>query len=293
MTASPRLNPDADTLEAIAAYFAARAVQGLWEGYRWEGTTEPLADTDGAVWGARTYSVDPAGMRRVSVYVRASARGRGHLSRYLAAHRDPVVTAPDCDLQALLARRGIDTAVVGAFAQTREYRAVAAEFDGVAARRSGVPYMHHIDEGLAVLRDLGAPEAAWRAWCLHPRVQADAALAEAYPRIAALTDDPRVLCLAMEYRNVANAYLSHRTVHDPAEVALGPLPEVHAMLTADKVQNAKDFVLHHRGTHPRSAALEAYFKTWHARLGVTREDFARWFERLQAAPPRRTLPDDW
>ncbi len=289
----PRLDPNADTLESVTAYFSARAVQGLWEGYHWEGTVEPLHDDAGIVWGARTFSLDPVGVRRASVYVLASRRGQGHLSRYLAAHPTPFVTAPDCDVEALLRRRGIDVAVVGAFAGSREYQAVTARYGVTRARRSGLPYMNHIDEGLAVLRDLGATDRAWRAWCLHPLVQSDPDLAESYPHLGSLTDDPQVLGLAMEYRHIANAYLSHHVVHDPSEIALGPLPEVRCMLVADKVQNAKDFILHHRGTHPRTDALETYFRHWHTRLGVSREAFAGWFERLQAAPPRKGLPDDW
>jgi len=288
-----RFNPDADTLDHIAAYFVARAVQGLWEGYRWEGTVEALHDDAGAVWGARTYSLDPAGVRRASVYVRASRRNQGHLARYLAAHPEPFVTAPDCDLEALLRRRGIDVAVVGAFAACREYQAISAQVGTTRAHRSALPYMNHVDEGLAVLRDLGATDRARRAWCLHPLVQSDDDLARSYPLLDTLTDDPKVLALALEYRNIANAYLSPRIVHDPAEIALGPLAEVHTMLVADKVQNAKDFILYHRGTHPRSAALETYFKLWHTRLGVTRAAFATWFEQLQATPPRQPLPEDW
>jgi len=285
----PRFDPDADTVEGAGRYFAHRAVQGLADGFRWEGAVEPLID--GAVpWGARTWAAGPDGVRRQSVYVLAGARGAGRLSRYLASTREPFVTAPSCELEALFTKRGVPHVVAGRFSLWQEYRAVEARQHDRSAKRSGLPYMNHVDEGLAVLRDLGASERAQRAFCLHPLLQADEALAEAYPDLAALTADPRVLALALEYRNVANAYLSRREVASDDEVALSPLPEVNDMLRADKVQNAKDFLLHHRATHPRREALVRYFHTWHRRLGVSGGDFARWFARLQAGPTIEPMP---
>lgn len=285
----PRFDMDADTLDDIARYFASRAVQGLVDGFRWEGVVEPLTH-GGATWGARAWATGADGVRRQSVYVRASARGEGHLSRYVAEVRVPFVTSPSCELEAFFAKRAVPYLVAGLHGTWQEYRAVARRFDDRYAARSGVHYMNHIDEGVAVLRDLGATERAQRAFCLHPLVQADAELEGSYPRLAELTQDLHVLALAMEYRSTANAYLSHRDVRSSDEVALSPLVEVNDMLRADKIQNAKDFVLHHRETHPRRDALSRYFRTWHARLGVTEADFARYFVRLQATARPTPLP---
>lgn len=284
-----RFDHDADTLEGSRRYFANRAVQGLAEGFRWEGGLEALA-AGGDTWGARTWATGPDGVRRQSVYVLVHARGKGHLSRHLAAAREPFVTAPSCELEALFTKRGVDHVVAGRFSEWKEYRAVASRHHARYARRSNLPYMNHVDEGLAVLRDLGATEAAQRAFCLHPLLQADAELAAHHAEAPGFTDDPRVLLLAMEYRNVANAYLSRREVASDAEVALSPLAQVNDMLRADKVQNAKDFLLHHRETHPRREALARYFHTWHRRLGVTEGDFAQWFARLQATPTPAAMP---
>lgn len=158
--------------------------------------------------------------------------------------------------------------------QTREYRAIAAAYGDRTARRSGVPLIQHVDEGLAILDAIGATDAAKRAYCLHPLLQADADLAATIDRVADLTDDPRVLALAMEYRHIANATLSTRDITSAADIPLSPLPEVNAMLVADKVQNRKDFIAHHRGTHPRSDALDRYFERWLERLGVSEERYA-------------------
>ncbi|MCC6995627.1 MAG: hypothetical protein IT370_13540 [Deltaproteobacteria bacterium] len=158
---------------------------------------------------------------------------------------------------------------------SREYRAIAAHYAGRAASRSRVPYMQHIDEGLTILRRQRATDRAMRAFCLHPLVQSDADLAASYPRLATLSDDAQVLALALEYRAVANAALSQRALASAADIALSPLAEVNQMLVADKIQNYKDFILHHRGRHPRSAALERYFRLWLERLGIDDAAYAR------------------
>jgi hypothetical protein len=173
--------------------------------------------------------------------------------------------------------------------RAKEYEAVRRFYGDRRARRSGVLYLNHIDEGLLVLADLGATDRARRAFCLHPLFQADEDLARSYGDVASATDDPQVLVLALEYRNVANAYLSPREISSIDGIALGPLPEVHDMLRADKVQNYKDFLLHHRGIHPRSRELEGYFENWLARLGIQRAAFDRWFEALQGTKEPRSL----
>jgi hypothetical protein len=286
---APRFDMDAPDLEGASRYFEHRAVQGLMDGYTWTGVITPLTDAHGAVWGARTTCHDPEGTLRQSVYVLASHRGQGHLSRYLAAADLPFVTAPDCNLEAYFTKRGVPYVVSGRFTTTREYRAIERGYGARHAARSGVLYMNHIDEGLAVLRHFNASDRARRAWCLHPLVQSDEALAESFPRLHECTEDPQVLALAMEYRNIANAYLSYRTVTSVEEIALGPLKDVADMLRADKVQNYKDFLLHHRATHPRREALDRYFRLWLERLDIPLETFATLFERLQVRPEKVSL----
>ncbi len=165
-----------------------------------------------------------------------------------------------------------------------EYDAIAAFYRQRTARRSGVPLIRHIDEGLAVLDRIGASAPAKRAFCLHPLLQDDASLAANFPRIGELTDEPRVVVLVLEYRHIANATPSTRHVATAADIPLSPLADVNAMLVADKVQNYKDFLVHHRATHPRGEALDRYFRLWLERLGVTP---AR-FEELSTAAATRS-----
>ena len=174
-----------------------------------------------------------------------------------------------------------------------EYRAIQAAYRGRSARRSGIPYQDHIDQGLAILGWLGASERARRGFCLHPLVQADEDLVRNFEQLAA--HDPCVVALALEYRRVANASLSTRELSSAAEIGLSPLPEVLDMLRADKLQNQRDFRRAQRA-HPRAEALERYFALWLERLGLSLEAQAELNARLDAlageSPESKESPED-
>jgi hypothetical protein len=271
----PRFDLDASTAPAALDYFRGRAVQLLHDDrdYAWSGLVTPLSRR-GVEWGAETLLRAAAGAEFVAIYVYAGQRGHGHLRRHAAA-RPPgqrYITSPGCGIFEVLAHIGGEPALAAAFTATPEYRAIEAFYGDGRARRSGVFLMNHIDEGLYVLRRLSAQESAWRAWCLHPIVQGDADL-EAAVRGGALAGfATEVVVLVMEYRNIANRFLSAMEEHpgyaDPGRISRSPLAAVNQMLVADKVQNFKDFRAHHQASHPRAARLERYFQRWLAALGV-------------------------
>lgn len=159
-----------------------------------------------------------------------------------------------------------------------ELQLISEFYGNRTATRSGVPLINHIHDGLAVLRYLPGHQFAQRAFCLHPMFQSDEELGRRY--MQTLPGVPQqVMTLVMEYRSVANSWLSNR-VHlinrgDETERAVptgnpnpGPLPEVRHMLIADKVQNYKDFQIYHQG-HPRKRELAEYFFQWFHALGVS------------------------
>jgi hypothetical protein len=163
--------------------------------------------------------------------------------------------------------------------RTLEYLMISEHYGANTAHRSKVPLINHINEGLHVMNIRGASTAAKRAFCLHPIVQSDGDLLRNWMMVTNTAVNPAALLLAMEYRNFANQYLSKRYIHDIDEIALSPLKDVNEMLVADKIQNYKDFILYHKGTHPRSIELDEYFNNWLKKLGV--ENFEWWFEELQ------------
>ncbi len=279
-----RFDHDADDRAGAGRYLRERAHQALIDGFHPARDELEVLAEGGVEWGLRAYARDRRGAPYQSVYIYASARGRGFSARAFA-DGPPVVTTPGCRLEAFLVAKRIPHVVAARITETAEYLAIEREYGMRTARRSGVPLVHHIDEGLAVLQRIGASDEAMRAYCLHPLLQEDAAYAANLARVTALTE-PRVLELTLEYRRVANATLSRRTIASAADIPLSPAPEVNQMLVADKVQNRKDFLLHHRGRHPRSDALDRYFRLWLERLEVPEARFAELFEDLQvtAAP---------
>lgn len=167
---------------------------------------------------------------------------------------------------------------------TIEYRLIRAHYGNKVAKRSQVPLINHIEEGLIVLDAIGATDQAKRAFCIHPLVQADEDLVANYNIVAASVPGWTII-LAMEYRSVANEFLSDKMddidVGDSyygipcvaKTIRLSPLKEVNDMLIADKVQNYKDFVTYHQKTHARSSELDDYFNIWLEALGVSDKQY--------------------
>ncbi len=164
------------------------------------------------------------------------------------------------------------------FQINREWNLIRQHYGNGRATRSKVPFINHIIEGLAILRYINASTQAKAAFAIHPIIQADEDLLANFDKVYR-TISGDILMLAMEYRSVANEYLSKRTVFSLDEIRLSPLKDVNDMLIADKVQNYKDFILYHHDTHPRSKELHEYFKNWLDRLDcrdVMDEYFPNW-----------------
>lgn len=142
--------------------------------------------------------------------------------------------------------------------QTREYQVISEFYGNRVAFRSNVPLINHINEGLVILENIRAPELVKDAFCIHPIVQTkqpiDVSWSESYS-------------LACEYSRVANSYLCKpetdhvQTVDDVFKLVGKMSKECRDMLLADKLQNRKDFLIHHQD-HPRFDQLNNYFDLW-------------------------------
>jgi hypothetical protein len=168
------------------------------------------------------------------------------------------------------------------------YRLIRASYAGKVARRSGVPYLNHVHEGVYVLvRTLGWRDRVVAAYCVHPIFQSDRSMSRVLDGgVDASGLAVEEVVLAMEYRRVANAYVSTMRPRAVGEIELSPLAEVNAMLVADKVQNKKDFMGHMfkrvgRTSYARaSERYVAYFNSWLGRLGVSAEVYGVLAEEL-------------
>lgn len=154
---------------------------------------------------------------------------------------------------------------------TAAYKFISDFYGDRVANRSQVKLMNHIDEGIEILTMIGASDDAKEAFCMHPIVQSQDDLERNQNWVLDIDPNvlrPRVMLLAMEYRNIANQYLSHRAINGIDEIVLSPIKDVNDMLIADKIQNYKDFLIYHQATHPRSRELTHYFCNWLKRLDI-------------------------
>ena len=142
--------------------------------------------------------------------------------------------------------------------ESKAYQLIKSYYGDKTAKRSGVPLMNHIDEGIEILKSINADDVTIDAYCLHPILQSDEAFNSNYEMDFSGIPTSSLI-LAVEYRRVANSYLSK----DKIESFVGFTNDrIKQMLYADKVQNEKDFKLYHEGTHERSGELRQYFDNW-------------------------------
>lgn len=142
---------------------------------------------------------------------------------------------------------------------TYEYVAICNFYNYKKAKRSKVPLMNHINEGVILLQKWKRSLDEQKAFCIHPIVQNN-------ENVDVSWSD--VLPLAEEYRDKANSYLcipetDHIKTSEQLLEILGDISKECAfLLLADKVQNQKDFRIYHMFTHNRRNELEDYFNLW-------------------------------
>lgn len=146
-----------------------------------------------------------------------------------------------------------------------EYITIKRWYGARKAKRSQIPLINHINEGIDLLREMGASDLAIRAFCLHPLAQDESLVAQEWLHHRDL--DRKAVSLAKRYARAANSYLcrpdtDHYTINTLRRVVGSLGQDLIHMLAADKIQNEKDFEAAHKGTHPRSKQLTAYYCLW-------------------------------
>lgn len=148
----------------------------------------------------------------------------------------------------------------------KEFFAICSFYKDKTTKRSMIPLINHITEGVYILEKLDCCDKTVKAYCLHPIFQEDSNYTDNYYQY--ISDDPIVMTYVMEYRNIANAYLSTRLISDISQIKLSPIQEVNHMLIADKIQNRKDFEIYHKN-HERYKELSIYFSNWFKALSIS------------------------
>jgi hypothetical protein len=137
-----------------------------------------------------------------------------------------------------------------------EYTKARKYLEGKAARRSGQPYIKHIDEGLALIPEHAV--AARKAFCLHALLQSDEDFLKNYNLLQDC--NTTAVALAMEYRSVANVGTREKFLQT-GKLTPSVSYEVNLMLLADKKQNMLDCVAFQHD-NPDYESLMEYFKAW-------------------------------
>lgn len=260
-----RFNHNAYSILEARNYITNRAVQLLRLDYK----LQFMQDYE---WGVNAFFKKDNKIYQ-AIYILVPFRSKG-LYKTLVTHT--IVTAWDCNISEYLCEKDIDH-VVEHLNPYAEYHMIANYYGFNTAKRSGVYFMNHVDEGLAVLEWIGASYLSKKAYAIHPIYQGDEDLA--YNKDL-YEIDPKVMLRAIEYRSIANEYLSQRTITSLDEIRISPIKDVNDMLIADKVQNRKDFELYHYGKHPRSKELMEYFINWLTKLGISEEQYQEFKNKL-------------
>jgi hypothetical protein len=195
-----------------------------------------------------------------SLYLLKKATGQGNYERLVKKYKLKIVTLEECGLTEFLEAKNIKHMVLK---HSPAYKLVQDYYGDQRAKRSGVPYIYHIDEGLTILNKLGASYNTKEAFCLHPILQMDKDFNENKDMDLSGIETEAII-LAMEYRRVANSYLSKSR---PSDFVGFSCPEVKEMLIADKVQNYKDFIKYQKDTLANGTLFE-YFNYWFDLLEV-------------------------
>jgi hypothetical protein len=266
-----RFEQDAQSFKAAVIYLQERAKQLLRFDMRLTEIHRLNEDNALALF-------DRNGETYIAIYILLQNRSNGAYANALdsamkLAQGAKVVTVPDCNIMQYLANKGIPFLVLHPEIldgeDFTEYRIIQKFWKDKYAKRTGVHYMRHVDEGLRVIIEQGGTNRAMRIFALHGLLQ------ECYRDFTVFEEtlsdvSPDVIIGAMEYRAIANNHLSY---HDPSTIRLSEDDDVNMALIADKVQNRKDFELYHKDLHPRSAELDEYFLRWLSLLGISEKRY--------------------
>lgn len=266
---SIRFNPDAETVDDAKEYLLNRAKQLAVEEITFSGFESTQLYFPGVI--TAHFLCQKSKVSYSAFYILKQYRGNGTYLKVANYINKPIITSPDCHLADFLESKGLRYRLAADFQVWDEYKAISEEYSYIKANRSQIPYMNHVDEGLRILRRIGATKEAQKAFCLHPIYQIDKDFVRNQNKVTTLNTN--IMALTIEYRNVANDYLSPGPVpRDIKDIRLSPIKDVNDMLVADKIQNRKDFELHYEKYHNKES-LDYYFKAWLNRLGISEENY--------------------
>lgn len=171
-----------------------------------------------------------------------------------------ILTFEDCGVSSYLKYKNIEYEEVK---KTPEYSAIEKYYEGKYAKRTGLHYMNHIDEGCYFINDFYDNNFEIKQiYCLHPIFQNGD---EEKVDLSECSINAKKL--AKKYAELANSYLPKDYESDPPKTYTSTM--VKSALSADKWQNYKDFN-NNRGKFSltKQEQLDTYFNKWFKILNV-------------------------
>lgn len=168
-----------------------------------------------------------------------------------------IATFEDCGLEKYYQRYNIEYTV---FKPLKSYEIISSYYEGKRAKRTGLPYINHINEGCQLIdSDL---VLAREAFMLHPIFQ------DGNQNNVDLSGiNKGVIKLAEKYAKLANSYLP-KDYESPAPKVNNEV--LREMLLADKIQNYKDYKRYkHVFDEEKQNQLEIYFNNWFKTLNIS------------------------
>jgi hypothetical protein len=197
---------------------------------------------------------------RKSFYVGEAFRNQKLWSKFNESPQK-YITMPECGLEDFFKKSKVD--YICASDNTLVYSCIENYYGSAKAKRSGIPYINHIDEGCGILYLLNASSAAKEAFMLHPIYQAGDNTGNTSINMLSIN-------MAKDYALIANKCLRHnyKDVHYTVLEEYLECESIKHMLIADKIQNYKDFKNHIKKYEERRD-IEEYFLWWFDTLGVS------------------------
>ena len=274
-----RLKLNASTEEEAKCYFTTRTLQLL----KYDVWFKYFNNYEGAVVAIYRYK----NQDYQAIYILEPYRNKNLYEEIYKKTNLPIITSDECGIKDYLNYKEIPF-ISFILEDSEHYKLIQKYYNDRVAKRSQVFLMNHIDEGLAILHWIGASESAKRAYCLHPLLQADEDLKK---NIGVLLNNDKITSEdwvnVIEYRSVANEYLSKKEIRNFNIIRLSPLKDVNDMLIADKIQNYKDFEIYHKESHERATELYNYYNNWLRELGIVECTYYDYVIKLSLTEERK------
>lgn len=163
------------------------------------------------------------------------------------------------------------------------FQQISRYYGAAKTRRTRLPLINHIVEGVVLIHQLGGSPGVADAFCWHPLIQSDATYVDALTEIRRyynLNTNGQVLVNVLGYRDAANRWL-RGSVSEDNQPKQHPLADVNIMLMADKIQNRKDFENNEaQFTAEHVSSLHYYFDSWFSVLGISPEIYLDQIKQL-------------